>query len=200
MSEHQSSINWIKTQDRTPNPADNPSIIVAIPQSSSSMGIPNDLTRFTYVLCKGGKLVEGAWSDDEERDSLGRTHWFLHTDDVIAADGFQYWSDFGPEKIPWVDRSDKPVLFACPTTDESLYSPFTFPDFASFLVLLSPDDWTGYGDVDLFTTALFGGEFALDVLYAVENPEGDGLLCTNWLGKEVNLSVSHFVAIPDPKN
>jgi hypothetical protein len=164
------------------------------------MGIPNDRTRFTYVLCKGGKLVEGAWSDDEERDRLAGTHWFLHTEDVIAAEEFEYWSDLDPEKIPWVNRSDEPVLFACPTTDESLYPPFTFSDCASFLVLVAPDEWTGDGDVDLFTTTLFGGEFAQDVLYAITSDDGDGLLCTNWLGKEVNLSVSRFVAIPDPKN
>jgi CheY-like chemotaxis protein len=124
----------------------------------------------------------------------------MEPEDVIAADEFEYWSDLDPEKIPWVNRSDEPVLFACPTTDESLYPPFTFSDCASFLVLVAPDEWTGDGDVDLFTTTLFGGEFAQDVLYAITSDDGDGLLCTNWFGKEVNLSVSRFVAIPDPKN
>jgi hypothetical protein len=176
-------IQWLKTSDIRPNPADNPNITVAVPVEANSYVKPYEEAKFSYVLCAGGEQTKGVWKSlAAESSSWGpdniyhgsgfHTHWFRGTEGPISAQDFQYWCNFDPAEIPWFDRSAEPILFANPTENEEINQKL-MESAAAVLVMVPAENRVTGGDllemfddpIELFVSEKSGTTLALDIIY-----------------------------------
>ena len=199
-------IQWLKTSDIRPNPADNPNIIVAVPIEANSLVKPYAEAKFSLILCAGGKRTKDVWKSLPAGSPS--TDWFKHTEVIISVQEFSFWCDFDPAKIPWVDRSAQPILFSNPTESEEIAgklfgAPFYYA--AATLVMVPVEDRVTGGDeleaadspLDLFVSEKSGRTMAVDIVYLSVPETGEGnYVATDWLSDPLELSVPYYYLIP----
>jgi len=167
------TMKWIKTSDQSPNPQENPDIIVAKPYNYDTVTRRNN----SYLILKGGSQIDSEWTEEEDRQKWGMTAWLRHDDgDVITTEDFEYWMDFNPTKIDWADFSNDPVeaklLLSSLDWNGQSTNNMISTHFGAFLVMLSEEESTS-ANLDPFMLQNEDLGMTYDIIYNYLNDTCD---------------------------